>query len=87
MRFWIKIAMLCGATYLACYGSLLAQDRRDHKDVVRDVEAVTREACLHAGQGDPSLMIARLNVAQQRLNVADARWRRDASHLMLLASD
>ncbi len=86
MRFWLKIGLLSAVTYLACYASLLMQDRQEHHEVVREVEAATRAALGQSGPPQSASQIHdQLNDAQARLTLDDARFRRDASRLLLLA--
>jgi hypothetical protein len=85
MRFWIKIALLSFVTYLACNVSMLWQDRQDRRTLMHEVEKMTRESFVEVQSGGCSpKTIARLSAAQRRLATADARWERDAAHLLLL---
>jgi len=85
MRFWIKIGLLSVVTYVACNATLLMQDRRDRRQMVVEVEAVTRTSFQEVQSGGCSRdTLAKLWAAQHRLASADARWERDASHLLLL---
>lgn len=85
MRFWIKIAFLTFATYLACNTSLLLRDRRDRSRMVKEAEAVSRSSYVEVRTGDCSRQtMARLAAVQHRLADADARWERDATNLLLL---
>ncbi len=87
MKFWLKIGVLALATYLTCNMSELWQDRSDRRVVLREVEAVTRVSFKEVQTGGCSPeTVARLTLAQHRLAVADARWERHASNLLLLAS-
>ena len=88
MRFWIKIGFLGFLGYLGCYGSMLFQDRRQHHEIVREVEAATRNValfdCVH---GDNAAARAKLEEVKIRLAADDAKWRQDASRLMILSDD
>jgi hypothetical protein len=85
MKFWIKIGLLSGVTYVACNVSLLLQDRCDRRQMVAEVEAATRVSFREVQAGGCSQeSLAKLWSAQHRLASADARWERDASRLLLL---
>ena len=85
MRFWIKIGVLAAVTYLACNLSMLLQDRRDSRVLMGEVETMTRDSFREVQTGEcSSQTLERLSDAQHRLAVADARWERDAAHLLLL---
>ena len=87
MRFWLKIGLLGFVAYLGYNGSLLLQDRQDRHQMVTEVEAVTRVSFREVQSGccTPQTM-AKLSQAQHRLATADARWERDAHHLLLLSN-
>ena len=87
MRFWIKMGALSFVGYLACYASMLVQDRREQHVVVQDVESITRAIAtsdLSAGRREEAR--AELLDAKIRLDRVESRWQRDASRLMLLSS-
>jgi hypothetical protein len=64
---------------------MLLQDRRDSKTLMREVETMTRDSFREVQSGGCSHeTLLRLSDAQHRLQTADARWERDASHLLLL---
>lgn len=85
MRFWTKIGFLTAVTYFVCNASFLIQDRRDRHQVLHEVEVQTQITFREVQAGRCSEeTLCRLDVARQNLAVSDARWERDASHLLLL---
>ncbi len=85
MKFWFKIGFLTLVTYLACNATMLIQDRRDSRTLMREVETMTRDSFQEVQSGGCSReTLDRLSNAQHRLAKADARWERDAAHLLLL---
>jgi hypothetical protein len=61
------------------------QDRREHHQVVAEVEAVTRNVvAADIASGHREEAREKLNDAKYRLDEAESRWQRDARHLLLL---
>ena len=87
MRLLVKLGFLGSVLYVSCYVSFLLQDRQEHHEVVKEVEAVTRNVLLVDIVGNRHEEArAKLDAAKLRLAVSESRWRSDAHKLLLLSS-